>query len=154
MTTTMLNQTVTDFELPATTGTTFKLSNYQGKTLIVYFYPKDNTPGCTMEAQSFTQLKGEFEALGINIIGVSADNEASHRKFHESCGLGIDLISDTTKSLHNKFEVIGEKKNYGKIYVGTIRSTFLVSDKGIILKAWRNVKVNGHAEKVLREVKG
>lgn len=87
------------------------------------------------------------------MIGVSADNEASHKKFHESCHLGIDLISDTDKSLHNKFEVIGEKKNYGKTYIGVIRSTFLVSSTGAIIKAWRNVKVNGHAEKVLREVR-
>ena len=126
----------------------------RAKQTILYFYPADNTPGCTMEAQSFTRLKWEFEALGIQIIGVSIDNEASHRKFHEGCGLGIDLISDTDKSLHNRFEVIGEKKNYGKTYFGTIRSTFLVSSKAVILKAWRNVKVNGHAEKVLREVKG
>lgn len=82
------------------------------------------------------------------------DNEASHKKFHENCGLGIDLISDTYKTLHEQFEVIGEKKNYGKTYVGVIRSTFLLDSHGGIIKAWRNIKVNGHAEKVLREVQG
>lgn len=119
---------------------------------ILYFYPADNTPGCTLEAQDFTRRREDFRALWVQIIGVSADNEASHKKFHESCGLGIDLISDTDKSLHNQFEVIGEKKNYGKTYVGTIRSTFLLNSKGGVIKAWRDVKVNGHAEKVLREV--
>ncbi len=126
----------------------------ESKKTILYFYPADNTPGCTLEAQSFTTLREEFASFGVQVIWVSVDNEASHKKFHESCHLGIDLISDTDKSLHNKFEVIGEKKNYGKTYIGTIRSTFLLSNTGGIIKAWRNVKVNGHAEKVLRETKG
>lgn len=126
----------------------------EAKQTVLYFYPADNTPGCTLEAQSFTLLREDFRDLGVQVIGVSVDNEASHKKFHESCNLGIDLISDTDKSLHNKFEVIGEKKNYGKTYIGTIRSTFLLSNTGGIVKAWRNIKVNGHAEKVLREVKG
>lgn len=126
----------------------------EAKQTILYFYPADNTPGCTLEAQSFTRLREEFSSFWVQVIGVSIDNEASHKKFHENCNLGIDLICDTDKSLHNKFEVIGEKKNYGKTYIGTIRSTFLLDNKGGIVKAWRNVKVNGHAEKVLREVKG
>lgn len=126
----------------------------EAKQTVLYFYPADNTPGCTLEAQSFTALREEFAALGTQVIGVSVDNEASHKKFHDSCSLGIDLISDTHKSLHEQFEVIGEKKNYGKTYIGVIRSTFLLSNKGAIIKAWRNIKVNGHADKVLREVKG
>lgn len=121
---------------------------------ILYFYPADNTPGCTLEAQSFTTLREDFRSIGIQVIGVSVDNEASHKKFHETCHLGIDLISDTHKTLHNQFEVIGEKKNYGKTYIGTIRSTFLLDPKGGVIKAWRNVKVNGHADKVLREARG
>jgi peroxiredoxin Q/BCP len=120
---------------------------------ILYFYPADNTPGCTLEAQDFTRLREDFSVLGVQIIGVSVDNEASHKKFHEDCRLGIDLIPDTDKSLHNQFKAIGEKKNYGKTYIGTIRSTFLLNNKGSVIKAWRNVKVNGHAEKVLREAK-
>lgn len=119
---------------------------------ILYFYPADNTPGCTLEAQSFTKLREDFSALGIQVIGVSVDDSASHKKFHDDCHLGIDLVSDIHKTLHNQFEIIGEKKNYGKTYIGVIRSTFLLNSKGTILKAWRNVKVNGHAEKVLREV--
>ena len=95
------------------------------KTLL-YFYPKDNTPGCTLEAQDFTRLKGEFANLGIQIIGVSKDSEVSHEKFTSSCNLGIDLISDTDGRLHEEFAVIGEKKNYGKAYIGIIRSTFLL----------------------------
>lgn len=93
---------------------------------LLYFYPKDNTPGCTLEAQDFTRLKGEFAALGIQIIGVSRDSESSHAKFRDSCSIGITLISDESGELHEKFGVIGEKKNYGKVYIGTIRSTFLL----------------------------
>jgi thioredoxin-dependent peroxiredoxin len=125
----------------------------QAPRTILYFYPADNTPGCTLEARSFTALREEFATLGIQVIGVSVDDEASHKKFHESCNLGIDLISDPFKTLHNQFEVIGEKKNYGKTYIGVIRSTFLLSNTGGIIKAWRNVKANGHVEKVLREVR-
>lgn len=119
---------------------------------ILYFYPKDNTPGCTLEAQDFTRLKDEFLALGIQIIGVSKDSESSHAKFRDSCNLGIELISDKDGSLHEQFGVIGEKKNYGKVYVGVIRSTFLLDQDGNILHEWRNVKATGHAEKVLREI--
>lgn len=119
---------------------------------LLYFYPKDSTPGCTLEAQDFTRLRGQFEALGIQIVGVSLDSSESHEDFATSCGLGIDLISDTDKSLHEAFGVIGEKMNYGKTYVGVIRSTFLLDGTGDILREWRNVKATGHAEKVLREV--
>ena len=121
------------------------------KTLL-YFYPKDNTPGCTLEAQDFTRLKKEFEALGIQIVGVSKDSETSHANFRDSCNLGIKLISDEDGSLHEQFGVIGEKKNYGKVYIGVIRSTFLLDQNGNILREWRNVKATGHAEKVLREI--
>lgn len=121
------------------------------KTLL-YFYPKDNTPGCTLEAQDFTRLKEDFANLGIQIIGVSQDSEESHEKFTTSCHLGIPLISDPDGELHKQFGVIGEKKNYGKIYVGVIRSTFLLDSDGQILREWRNVKATGHAEKVLREL--
>ena len=121
------------------------------KTLL-YFYPKDNTPGCTMEAQDFTRLKWDFAKLGIQIIGVSKDSEASHEKFVSSCSLGIELISDTTGELHEEFGVIGEKNMYGKKTIGVIRSTFLLDSSWNILREWRNVKATGHAEKVLREV--
>lgn len=130
------------------------LTNYLQKSekTLLYFYPKDNTLGCTLEAQDFTRLKSEFTKLGIHIVGVSKDSEASHEKFTTSCGLGIDLISDTDGSLHEKFAVIGEKKNYGKVYIGVIRSTFLLDSRWNILKEWRNVKATGHAEKILKEL--
>ncbi len=123
------------------------------KKTLLYFYPKDNTPGCTLEAQDFTRLKKDFEALGIHIIWVSKDSEASHAKFRESCSLGIDLIADTDSKLHEHFGVIGEKKNYGKVYIGVIRSTFLLDESGKIINEWRNVKAKGHAEKIFNELK-
>lgn len=95
------------------------------KTLL-YFYPKDDTPGCTLEAQDFTRLVSDFAKLGIQIIGVSRDSEASHEKFCNKYSLGIKLISDESGELHEQFGVIGEKKNYGKVYIGVIRSTFLL----------------------------
>lgn len=122
------------------------------KTLL-YFYPRDNTPGCTMEAQDFTRLKKDFSALGIQVIGVSKDSDVSHHKFVKSCALGIDLISDSELMLHDAFGVMGEKNMYGKKVFGVIRSTFLLDSSGDILREWRNVKATGHAEKVLREVK-
>ncbi len=120
---------------------------------LLYFYPKDDTPGCTLEAQDFTRLKKEFKALAIHIIWVSRDSEFSHEKFCNKYDLDVTLISDEDVSLHDQFGVIGEKNNYGKISIGTIRSTFLLDSSGKILKEWRNVKATGHAEKVLREVR-
>ena len=119
---------------------------------LLYFYPKDDTPGCTLEAQDFTRLVPDFAKLGIQIIGVSKDSDASHEKFCNKHSLGITLISDESGELHEQFGVIGEKKNYGKVYVGVIRSTFLLDQSGNIVKEWRNVKATGHAEKVLREL--
>jgi peroxiredoxin Q/BCP len=124
----------------------------QSPLTLLYFYPKDDTPGCTLEATDFTRLKSEFQKLDIQIIGVSKDSEVSHEKFCGKYNLGVTLISDETGSLHEQFGVIGEKKNYGKIYIGVIRSTFLLDSAGKILREWRNVKATGHAEKVLREV--
>ena len=127
------------------------LLSQSDKTLL-YFYPKDDTPGCTLEAQDFTRLVPDFAKLDIQIVGVSKDSEASHEKFCNKYELGITLISDESGELHEQFGVIGEKKNYGKVYIGTIRSTFLLDQTGKILQEWRNVKATGHAEKVLREL--
>lgn len=121
------------------------------KTLL-YFYPKDDTPGCTMEAQDFTRLAPDFKKLGIQIIWVSRDSEKSHEKFCNKYNLAITLISDEDGSLNEEFSVIGEKKNYGKAYIGVIRSTFLLDSKWEILKEWRNVKAKWHAEKILKEL--
>ncbi len=120
------------------------------KYTLLYFYPKDNTPGCTLEAQDFTRLKVDFENLGVEIFGVSKDSEASHENFCTKHNLGITLISDPDGVLHEKFGAIGEKKNYGKTYIGTIRSTFLLdSATGDVVREWRNVRAKGHAERVL-----
>lgn len=124
----------------------------QSEKTLLYFYPKDDTPGCTLEAQDFTRLKKDFEVIGIQIIGISKDPDVSHEKFCNKYSLGIKLISDASGELHEQFGVIGEKKNYGKIYIGVIRSTFLLDSTGTILREWRNVKATGHAEKVLREL--
>lgn len=125
--------------------------SHSPKTLL-YFYPKDDTPGCTLEAQDFTRLKTEFENLGIQVIGVSKDSESSHAKFCNKYDLGIQLLSDESGELHEKFGVIGEKKNYGKTYIGVIRSTFLLDQAWNILQEWRNVRATWHAQKVLREI--
>ena len=119
---------------------------------LLYFYPKDDTPGCTLEAQDFTRLKGEFEALWIQIVGVSKDSEVSHEKFCNKHELSIELIADESGELHEQFGVIWEKKNYGIAYVWVIRSSFLLDATGKILKEWRIVKATGHAEKVLKEL--
>ena len=149
----VVNKPLPEFEANATGGVKVSNTSHVGKTMVLYFYPKDDTPWCTLEAQTFTRLKSDFSLLGIQIIGVSKDSEASHEKFITKCDLGIRLIADEDSSLHEQFWVIGEKKNYGKIYIGTIRSTFLLDEGGKILKEWRNVKATGHGEKVLREVK-
>ena len=130
------------------------LSSYLSKSekTLLYFYPKDNTPGCTMEAQDFTRLRRDFENLWIQIIWVSKDSESSHAKFRDSCNLGINLISDEDGSLHEEFGVMWEKNMYGKKIFWVIRSTFLLDSKGKILREWRNVKATGHAEKILKEL--
>ena len=119
---------------------------------ILYFYPKDNTPGCSLEARTFSSLLPEFEQRGVQIIGVSRDSSDSHCSFISKQGLTIGLITDAELTLHRQFAARGEKKNYGKIYEGTIRSTFLLDFKGQILKERRNVKATGHAERVLKEI--
>ena len=122
------------------------------KTLL-YFYPKDNTPWCTMEAKDFTCLKKEFDSLWIKIVGVSRDSIDAHSHFITSESLDIDLISDPDLELHKELWVYGEKNNYGKIIMGVIRSTFLFDADGKIVKEWRNVKATGHVEKILKELK-
>ncbi|ACS90922.1 MULTISPECIES: peroxiredoxin [Thermococcus] len=124
-----------------------------GKWTVLYFYPKDNTPGCTTEAKEFTELIEEFEKLGFQVIGVSCDSPKSHRKFKEKHGLKIRLISDPNAELHKGLGAWGKKKRYGREYEGAIRSTFILSPKGEIL--WKKIKVKakGHAKEVLEEAK-
>ena len=119
---------------------------------VLYFYPRDNTPGCTVEAKDFTCLAPEFESLGYQIIGVSKDSAASHAKFIEKQALWLDLISDPELLLHKELWAYWEKNNYGKIVQWVIRSTFILDKDGNILKEYRNVRAKGHADRVLKEV--
>ena len=153
MTTTMLNQTVTDFELPATTGTTFKLSNYQGKTLIIYFYPKDNTPGCTTQGMQFRDSYAEFKAANAVIVGVSRDSLKSHENFKAKFSFPFELLADTEELACGIFGVMKMKNMYGKQVRGVERSTFVIDKNGVLVHEWRGVKVDGHAQEVLNFIK-
>ncbi len=127
-----------------------KILSTSPRTLL-YFYPKDDTPGCTLEGQDFTRLKEDFLSKGIQIIGVSLDDVKSHNHFQISCGIGIPLISDDG-SLVRQFAVMGEKNMYGKKIFGMLRSSFLLDSTGKILEEWRNVRATGHAERLLKEI--
>lgn len=129
----------------------FSLLGPQGA--IVYFYPKDNTPGCTLEAKDFQTLAGDFKTLGLHIVGISKDSTASHGKFANKHDLSFTLLSDGEGKACEAFGVWQEKKNYGKTYMGIVRSTFLLDQKGVILRTWTNVRTKGHAEKVLEKAK-
>lgn len=142
-------QKAPDFSLEADDGNFYSLESFKGRKLILYFYPKDNTPGCTTEAVEFTALKNEYEKEGYTLVGVSPDSAASHKKFREKHNLGILLLSDPEKKCAESYGAYGEKKNYGITYKGIIRSTFVIDENGVILKAFKNVKAKGHADKVL-----
>jgi len=133
-------------------GSAFKLADLAGKPFVIYFYPKDMTPGCTLEAQDFRDLYPKFRKAGAEIVGVSRDSVASHEKFCAKHKLTFPLVADTDETWCRAFDVIGEKKLYGKAHIGVIRSTFLVGADGRIVEAWRNVRVPGHAEKVLERL--
>ncbi|RTZ93219.1 MAG: thioredoxin-dependent thiol peroxidase [Deltaproteobacteria bacterium] len=150
-----------DFTLPDQDGNEVSLKDFSGKWVVLYFYPKDNTSGCTKEAIDFTALKGDFGALGAVILGVSPDSPERHRGFIEKHGLGITLLSDTEKSVMKEYGAWGIKKSYGKETEGVIRSTFLISPDGKVEEVWRKVKVRvkrksgevKHAEIVLERLK-
>ncbi len=127
------------------------LLSFSEKTLL-FFYPKDNTPGCTVENKDFSCLVNDFEKLWITLIWVSKDSIDSHKKFIDKQDLKIDLISDPDLSLHKELMAYGEKKNYGKTYMWVIRSTFLLDKEGNILNEWRNVRAKWHAERILKEL--
>ncbi len=149
----MIGETAPDFCLPDYNGEKHCLKDYRGKWVVLYFYPKDNTSGCTTEAKEFTAMKEEFENLNAVIIGISKDSPKSHAKFIEKHELGILLLSDENHEIHEKYGAWGKKKNYGREYYGTIRSTFIIDPNGKIIKEWKNVRVKGHVEKVLEELK-
>ncbi|BCZ17947.1 Bacterioferritin comigratory protein Bcp [Helicobacter sp. NHP19-003] len=140
------------FTLNNATGQSVSLKDFLGKVVVLYFYPKDNTPGCTIEAQDFTALKHAFEAKGAVILGVSADDAKSHCHFIKSENLNIELLSDPNHEVAKAYGAYGEKNLYGKVSVGLIRSTFVIDQEGKIAHALYNVKAKGHAQKVLELV--
>ncbi len=138
-----------DFTLPTDGGGSASLAALKGRKVVLYFYPKDDTSGCTMEAKAFNDHKAKFAAAGTEIIGVSADSVASHDKFKKKYGLGFTLASDEGKSMLEAYGVWVEKSMYGKKYMGIERSTFLIGGDGRIVRVWNKVKVPGHVEEVL-----
>jgi peroxiredoxin Q/BCP len=138
-----------DFELPTESGDKFKLSGFKGKGVVLYFYPKDDTSGCTLEAKDFSVFAPDFRKAGIEVIGLSPDGVESHRKFSRKYDLAVRLAADEDKAVANAYGVWVEKSMYGRKYTGVERSTFLIDKSGRIAKSWRKVKVPGHAEEVL-----
>ena len=145
--------TVADFELPATGDKTIKLSDLKGNNVVIYFYPKDSTPGCTLEGQDFRDNIEEFASRKTIILGVSRDSIKSHEKFKANQAFPFDLLSDETEQLCALFDVIREKNMYGKKVMGIERSTFLIDATGKLRNEWRKVKVKGHVNDVLEAVK-
>lgn len=145
----MPTTTLCDLELPATGNKTVKLSNIEHAHLVLYFYPKDSTPGCTTEAQQFRDLYPDFLTAGCEVIGISRDSLRSHENFKAKQNLPFELVSDAEEMLCSLFSVIKDKKLYGKAVRGIERSTFVVDASGTILREWRGVKVPGHAQEVL-----
>ncbi len=142
-----------EFDLPMESGETLGLASLKGKAVVLYFYPKDDTSGCTAEAKDFTRLAPDFRKAGVEVIGVSPDSVASHQKFRKKYDLAVRLAADADKAVATAYGVWVEKSMYGRKYMGVERSTFLVDRKGRIAKSWRKVKVPGHAEEVLAAAK-
>ena len=141
-----------DFTTKDQNGNEVKLSDYKGKRVVLYFYPKDDTPGCTKEACSFRDADDVYTEKGIKVFGISTDDEKSHQKFISKYSLPFDLLADTDKTIVEKYGVWGEKSMYGRKYMGIDRATFLIDEKGIIRNIWRSVKVTGHVEDVMETI--
>jgi len=144
------------FDLESDDGEQVTLGSFEGKWLVLYFYPKDNTPGCTREAQGFTAAGAQLAKLGAAVVGVSKDTAKTHCGFKEKIGIGFPLLSDPTLATHRAYGAWGKKVMYGKQVEGVIRSTFLIAPDGKVAKAWRSVKVDGHVDAVvaaLRELR-
>ncbi len=148
-----LNRVVPDFSAAATRDKKIRLKDLRGQNVVLYFYPKDSTPGCTTEGRDFSALHSKFRRRKTVILGVSRDSVDSHEKFRAKQGFPFDLISDPDEKLCKAFDVIHEKSLYGRKFMGVVRSTFLIGADGKLRQEWRNVKVSGHAEEVLEAVK-
>jgi peroxiredoxin Q/BCP len=147
-----VGEAVADFQLPASSGEAVSLSGFRGKKLVIYFYPKDLTPGCTTESCDFRDFNGQFAALNTEVIGISPDDLKSHGKFIKKYELPFLLLSDTEHTVSEQFGVWKVKKMYGKEYMGIERSTFLLDEQGVLVREWRSVKVDGHVAEVLAAV--
>lgn len=149
----ILNKTVPDFQLPATSGVTFQLSKYLGKNLVIYFYPKDSTPGCTTQGIQFRDAYADFQHLNTEIFGISRDTLKSHENFKAKFTFPFELLVDTEELACALFGVMKMKNMYGKQVRGIERSTFIIDKNGTLIKEWRGVKVEGHAAEVLNFIK-
>ena len=147
------NTKAPDFTLPSTNGENQKLRDLLGKYVVIYFYPKDDTPGCTIETNDFNKLLPKFKKLNCEIFGISKDTIKSHDKFREKFKIKFDLLSDEEIKVLKKYKVWGKKKFMGREFMGIIRSTILIDKKGKIIKVWDNVKVKDHAKEVLETLK-
>ena len=147
-----VGELVPDFELEASNGEKVKLSDYKGKNVVLYFYPKDMTPGCTTEACDFRDRHADFSSLETVVLGISPDPIGRHQKFIEKHELPFPLLSDEDHAVAENFDVWKLKKNFGKEYMGIERSTFLIGKDGKLVKEWRKVKVAGHAEEIQKEL--
>ncbi|MGN8646903.1 thioredoxin-dependent thiol peroxidase [Gracilibacillus sp. HCP3S3_G5_1] len=148
-----VGQPVQDFELTNNKGEKVKLSDYKGKNVVLYFYPKDDTPGCTTEACDFRDNYESFQDLDAVILGVSPDSEESHKKFIEKHELPFELLVDEEKEVAEQFGVWQLKNKFGKEYMGIVRSTFIIDKEGVLQKEFRNVQVKGHVEKALNYIR-
>jgi peroxiredoxin Q/BCP len=148
-----IGKKVPDFSLPATGAQTVTLSEYQGKNVVLYFYPKDSTPGCTTEGQNFRDRMTTFRRRNTVVLGISRDSLKSHENFKAKQQFPFELLSDTDETVCQLFDVIREKNMYGRKVMGIERSTFLIDDRGILRREWRKVRVKGHVDEVLEAIK-
>lgn len=153
MTQIAIGESAPDFELPGDGGSTISLSSLRGSIVVLFFYPKDDTSGCTTEALDFTSLKEEFDAIGVKLIGISPDSVKRHDKFKAKHGLTVTLASDEEKQVLEAYGVWVEKSMYGRKYMGVERTTLLIDSNGKIVRIWNKVKVAGHAAEVLSAAK-
>ena len=147
-----LGKRAPDFELPDQNGVMHRLSDYRGQKVILYFYPRDNTPGCSKQACNFGELYPQFQEKGAVVLGVSKDTVKSHKRFEEKFGLPFPLLSDTEKTVIQAYDVWKEKKMYGKVSMGVVRSTYLIDEEGIIIRAFGKVKAADNPGQMLEEL--